>query len=91
MLLAQTGDGLARVGPDALQLLDAPGRSLEDFIVAGRLAEVRGLRIRKEISRKHATIALRYGVPARSSSSASTTGTTRPRRTAPCPPVPAST
>ncbi|MFF3466593.1 fumarylacetoacetate hydrolase family protein [Streptomyces sp. NPDC002619] len=57
MLLAQTGDGLARVGPDGLQLLDAPGRSLEDFIVAGRLAEVRGLRLRKEISREHATIA----------------------------------
>jgi 2-keto-4-pentenoate hydratase/2-oxohepta-3-ene-1,7-dioic acid hydratase in catechol pathway len=57
MLLAQTGHGIARVGLEELQLLDAPGRSLEDFIVEGRLAEVAGLRIRKEISRQHATLA----------------------------------
>ncbi|MEV7344449.1 fumarylacetoacetate hydrolase family protein [Streptomyces sp. NPDC093544] len=57
MLLAQTGDGIARVGPEGLQLLDAPGRSLEDFIVEGRLAEVAGLRVRKEISRRQATFA----------------------------------
>ncbi|MFF2124056.1 fumarylacetoacetate hydrolase family protein [Streptomyces olivochromogenes] len=57
MLLAQTGDGIARVGPDGLQLLDAPGRSLDDFIVEGRLAEVADLRVRKEIDRRHATFA----------------------------------
>ncbi|MFD3581704.1 fumarylacetoacetate hydrolase family protein [Streptomyces sp. NPDC058683] len=57
MLLAQTGDGIARVGPDGLRLLDAPGRSLEDFVVEGRLAEVAGLRPGKEISPEHATFA----------------------------------
>jgi 2-keto-4-pentenoate hydratase/2-oxohepta-3-ene-1,7-dioic acid hydratase in catechol pathway len=57
MLLAQTGDGIARVGPEGLQLLDAPGRSLEDFIVEGRLAEVESLRTAKEIGRQHATFA----------------------------------
>ncbi|MGW3285592.1 fumarylacetoacetate hydrolase family protein [Streptomyces sp. NPDC001002] len=58
MLLAQTGEGIARVGPDdRLQLLDAPGRSLEDFIVEGRLAELAGLRPGKEIGPEHATFA----------------------------------
>ncbi|MFD4552985.1 fumarylacetoacetate hydrolase family protein [Streptomyces sp. NPDC058469] len=57
MLLAQTDHGLARVDPDGLRLLDAPGRSLEDFIVEGRLAEVASLRLGKEISRQHATFA----------------------------------
>ncbi|MEV2231743.1 fumarylacetoacetate hydrolase family protein [Streptomyces phaeochromogenes] len=57
MLLAQTGDGIARVGPDGLRLLDAPGRSLEDFIVEDRLAEVAGLRPGKEISPEQATFA----------------------------------
>jgi 2-keto-4-pentenoate hydratase/2-oxohepta-3-ene-1,7-dioic acid hydratase in catechol pathway len=57
MLLAQTGDGIARVGPEGLQLLDAPGRSLESFIVEGRLAEVAGLRTAKEIGWQHATLA----------------------------------
>jgi 2-keto-4-pentenoate hydratase/2-oxohepta-3-ene-1,7-dioic acid hydratase in catechol pathway len=55
MLLAQTGDGIARVVPDGLQLLGHPGRSLEDFIVEGRLAELEGLRPRKEISWQQAT------------------------------------
>jgi len=58
MLLAQTGEGIARVGPDdRLQLLDAPGRSLEDFIVEGRLAEVAGLRPGKEIGPEQAAFA----------------------------------
>jgi 2-keto-4-pentenoate hydratase/2-oxohepta-3-ene-1,7-dioic acid hydratase in catechol pathway len=58
MLLAQTGEGIARVGPDGrLRLLDALGRSLEDFVVEGRLAEVTGLRPGKEISQEHATFA----------------------------------
>src|SRR5882757_4169102 len=57
MLLAQTGDGIARVGPEGLRLLDAHGRSLEDFVIEGRLAEVAGLRLGKEISREHATFA----------------------------------
>ncbi|MFJ6571143.1 fumarylacetoacetate hydrolase family protein [Streptomyces sp. NPDC091292] len=57
MLLAQTDHGLARVDPDGLRLFDAPGRSLDDFIVEGRLAEVAGLRLGKEISRQHATFA----------------------------------
>ncbi|MFJ2827841.1 fumarylacetoacetate hydrolase family protein [Streptomyces sp. NPDC087263] len=63
MLLAQTGDGIARVGPEGLRLLDAHGRSLEDFIVEGRLAEVAGLRVREEISREHATFAPPVGRP----------------------------
>jgi len=50
MLLAQTGDGIARVGPDGPQLLDSPGgRPLEDFIVGGRLAELAALRPVKDI------------------------------------------
>ncbi|MEU9152317.1 fumarylacetoacetate hydrolase family protein [Streptomyces sp. NPDC048417] len=57
MLLAQTGDGIARVGPDGLRLLDAPGRSLEDFIVEGRLAEVTDLRPVKEIDRERVAFA----------------------------------
>ncbi|MFE5022210.1 fumarylacetoacetate hydrolase family protein [Streptomyces sp. NPDC056656] len=57
MLLAQTGDGLARVGPDGLRLLDTAGRSLADFIVQGRLSEVAGLRPGKEISPEHTTFA----------------------------------
>ncbi|MFJ1604688.1 fumarylacetoacetate hydrolase family protein [Streptomyces sp. NPDC088253] len=57
MLLAQTGEGIARIGPDGLHLLDAPGRSLEDFVVEGRLAEVAGLRLGKEISPEQATLA----------------------------------
>ncbi|MER5787130.1 fumarylacetoacetate hydrolase family protein [Streptomyces sp. NPDC001980] len=57
MLLAQTGDGIARVGPDGLHLLDAPGRSLADFIVEGRLAEVADLRTVKEIDRERAAFA----------------------------------
>ncbi|MER5523406.1 fumarylacetoacetate hydrolase family protein [Streptomyces sp. NPDC002677] len=57
MLLAQTGDGIARVGPDGLRLLDARGRTLEDFIVEGRLAEVAGLRPVKEIDRERVAFA----------------------------------
>jgi 2-keto-4-pentenoate hydratase/2-oxohepta-3-ene-1,7-dioic acid hydratase in catechol pathway len=57
MLLAQTSDGIARAGPDGLLLLDHRGRSLEDYIVGGRLAELAGLRPRKEISWQQATLA----------------------------------
>jgi 2-keto-4-pentenoate hydratase/2-oxohepta-3-ene-1,7-dioic acid hydratase in catechol pathway len=50
MLLAQTGDGIARVGSDGLLLLGGTGdRPLADFIVEGRLAELAGLRPEKEI------------------------------------------
>ncbi|MER7184381.1 fumarylacetoacetate hydrolase family protein [Streptomyces hyaluromycini] len=57
MLLAQTGDGIARVGPDGLHLLDAPGRSLADFVVEGRLAEAADLRPVKEIDPERAAFA----------------------------------
>ncbi|MFE4371723.1 fumarylacetoacetate hydrolase family protein [Streptomyces sp. NPDC056835] len=57
MLLAQTADGIARVGPDALQLLDAPGGKLEDYIVEGRLAEVEALPTLKEIGRQETSLA----------------------------------
>jgi 2-keto-4-pentenoate hydratase/2-oxohepta-3-ene-1,7-dioic acid hydratase in catechol pathway len=57
MLLAQTSDGIARVVPDGLQLLDHPCQRLEDFIIEGRLAELEGLRPRKEISWQQATLA----------------------------------
>ncbi|MEU2621054.1 fumarylacetoacetate hydrolase family protein [Streptomyces sp. NPDC007157] len=57
MLLAQTGDGIARVGPDGLHLLHAPDRSLEDFIVEDRLAEVADLRPVKEIDRERTAFA----------------------------------
>jgi 2-keto-4-pentenoate hydratase/2-oxohepta-3-ene-1,7-dioic acid hydratase in catechol pathway len=55
MLLAQTSEGIARVGPDRLLLLDHPA-PLADFIVEGRLAELRDLRPRKEIGRWQATM-----------------------------------
>jgi 2-keto-4-pentenoate hydratase/2-oxohepta-3-ene-1,7-dioic acid hydratase in catechol pathway len=55
MLLAQTGDGIARVGPDGLRLLQDPDRTLEDYILAGRLAELEHLPTRKEISWQQAT------------------------------------
>ncbi|MEV6424424.1 fumarylacetoacetate hydrolase family protein [Streptomyces sp. NPDC051662] len=57
MLLAQTGDGIARVGPDGLHLLDGPGRPLEDYIVEGRLADLAGLRAREEIGWEQAVLA----------------------------------
>jgi len=57
MLLAQTGDGVARVGPAGLQLLDLPGRALGDYIVEGRLAELANLPTRKEIGWQQATLA----------------------------------
>jgi 2-keto-4-pentenoate hydratase/2-oxohepta-3-ene-1,7-dioic acid hydratase in catechol pathway len=57
MLLAQTGDGIARVGQDGLQLLDQPGRLLEDYIVEGRLTELQGLPIRKEIDWDQSSVA----------------------------------
>jgi 2-keto-4-pentenoate hydratase/2-oxohepta-3-ene-1,7-dioic acid hydratase in catechol pathway len=54
MLLAQTSDGIARVGPDGLLLLDEPRRSLGDYIVEGCLAELASLRPRREISLQQA-------------------------------------
>jgi 2-keto-4-pentenoate hydratase/2-oxohepta-3-ene-1,7-dioic acid hydratase in catechol pathway len=56
MLLAQTSEGVARVEPDGLCLLDHPA-PLEDFIVEGRLAELDKLRPRKEIGWSQATLA----------------------------------
>src|SRR5260370_41910961 len=38
MLLAQTSHGIARVVDGGLDLLTLPGPSLDDYIVAGRLA-----------------------------------------------------
>lgn len=61
MLLAQTGDGIAQVGPDGLLVLEDSGRSLEDFIVEGRLADLEVLPIRKEIGWQQAT----YAAPVR--------------------------
>ena len=57
MLIAQTSDGIARVARDKLELLEDPGRSLDDFIVAGRLAELEGLKIRTTIGWDEATLA----------------------------------
>ncbi|HET6297300.1 MAG TPA: fumarylacetoacetate hydrolase family protein [Kribbella sp.] len=61
MLLAQTGDGIARVAPESLLLLEDSGRSLEDFILTGRLADLEVLPIRKEVGRHQAT----YAAPVR--------------------------
>jgi 2-keto-4-pentenoate hydratase/2-oxohepta-3-ene-1,7-dioic acid hydratase in catechol pathway len=40
MLIAQTSAGIARVADDAFELLDTPGRALDDFIVTGGLHEL---------------------------------------------------
>jgi 2-keto-4-pentenoate hydratase/2-oxohepta-3-ene-1,7-dioic acid hydratase in catechol pathway len=40
VLLAQTSQGIARVVDGGLELLALPGRSLEDYLLAGRLAEL---------------------------------------------------
>ena len=40
MLIAQTSAGIARVADAAFELLDTPGRALDDFIVAGSLDEL---------------------------------------------------
>jgi 2-keto-4-pentenoate hydratase/2-oxohepta-3-ene-1,7-dioic acid hydratase in catechol pathway len=56
MLLAQTTDGVARVGPDVVELLDLP-RPLEDFITEGRLAELAGAKTRKSIDWAQTTLA----------------------------------
>ncbi|MCU1683967.1 MAG: putative fumarylacetoacetate hydrolase family [Amycolatopsis sp.] len=57
MLLAQTSDGIARVVRGELHLLDDAGRTLEDFILGGRLAELGGAKTRKEIAWDQATLA----------------------------------
>ncbi|MFD7088016.1 fumarylacetoacetate hydrolase family protein [Streptomyces sp. NPDC059896] len=57
MLLAQTDEGIARIGPDGPRLLDHSGRQLEDFIVEGRLAELAGLRTRAETGWEQTTFA----------------------------------
>ena len=40
MLIAQTSAGIARVADAAFELLDTPGRALDDFILAGSLDEL---------------------------------------------------
>jgi 2-keto-4-pentenoate hydratase/2-oxohepta-3-ene-1,7-dioic acid hydratase in catechol pathway len=56
MLLAQTTDGIARVVPGGLELLDDP-RPLDHVIIKGRLAELAGLRTRKAIGWDDVTLA----------------------------------
>ncbi|MFC8826032.1 fumarylacetoacetate hydrolase family protein [Streptomyces sp. NPDC057137] len=63
MLLAQTDEGIARIGPDGPRLLDHSGRTLADFVVEGRLAELAALRPGKEINRERATFAPPAGRP----------------------------
>src|SRR5882757_7992543 len=55
MLLAQTDQGIARIGPAGARLLDHP-QSLEDLILGGRLAELADLQPREEISWPQATV-----------------------------------
>jgi 2-keto-4-pentenoate hydratase/2-oxohepta-3-ene-1,7-dioic acid hydratase in catechol pathway len=55
MLLAQTSDGIARVRPDVLELLEHPGR-LEDLVRAGRLSELEAAPVGKEITWQQAVI-----------------------------------
>jgi 2-keto-4-pentenoate hydratase/2-oxohepta-3-ene-1,7-dioic acid hydratase in catechol pathway len=57
MLIAQTSDGIARVARDTLELLDHPGRRLDDFIIEGRLAELADLPTRRTIGWDEATLA----------------------------------
>jgi 2-keto-4-pentenoate hydratase/2-oxohepta-3-ene-1,7-dioic acid hydratase in catechol pathway len=57
MLIAQTTDGIARVWPDTLELLEDPGRALDDFIIEGRLAELDGLKTRRTIGWDETTLA----------------------------------
>jgi 2-keto-4-pentenoate hydratase/2-oxohepta-3-ene-1,7-dioic acid hydratase in catechol pathway len=57
MLIAQTSDGIARVARDTLELLEHPGHLLDDFIVAGRLAELEDLPTRRTIGWDEATLA----------------------------------
>jgi 2-keto-4-pentenoate hydratase/2-oxohepta-3-ene-1,7-dioic acid hydratase in catechol pathway len=57
MLIAQTTDGIARVWPDTLELLEDPGRALDDFIIEGRLAELDGLKTRRAIGWDETTLA----------------------------------
>jgi 2-keto-4-pentenoate hydratase/2-oxohepta-3-ene-1,7-dioic acid hydratase in catechol pathway len=57
MLIAQTTDGIARVWPDTLELLEDPGRALDDFIIEGRLAELNGLKTRRAIGWDETTLA----------------------------------
>jgi 2-keto-4-pentenoate hydratase/2-oxohepta-3-ene-1,7-dioic acid hydratase in catechol pathway len=56
MLLAQTGQGIARIGPDGPRRLDHP-QSLEDLILGGRLAELAALKPGKEIDWHQAAVA----------------------------------
>src|SRR5258708_18891985 len=55
MLIAQTGDGIARVAKDMLELLDH-SRRLDDFIIEGRLAELNGLKTRRTIGWDETTL-----------------------------------
>src|ERR1700757_1319792 len=56
MLIAQTSDGVARVARDKLELLDHPS-PLDDFIIEGRLAELKGLKTRRTIGWGETTLA----------------------------------
>jgi 2-keto-4-pentenoate hydratase/2-oxohepta-3-ene-1,7-dioic acid hydratase in catechol pathway len=55
MLIAQTGDGIARVAKDTLELLDHSS-PLDDFIIEGRLAELDGLKTRRTIGWDETTL-----------------------------------
>jgi 2-keto-4-pentenoate hydratase/2-oxohepta-3-ene-1,7-dioic acid hydratase in catechol pathway len=55
MLIAQTGDGIARVAKDTLELLDHSS-PLDEFIMEGRLAELDGLKTRRTIGWDETTL-----------------------------------
>ena len=57
MLFAQTNQGIARVVNGGLELLAAPGRSLDDYIVAGGLAELAHHKTRGAATWEEVTVA----------------------------------
>jgi 2-keto-4-pentenoate hydratase/2-oxohepta-3-ene-1,7-dioic acid hydratase in catechol pathway len=56
MLIAQTSAGIARVVDGSLNLLEAPGRVLDDFIVTSRLDELAQLRTARTIDPDEVTL-----------------------------------
>jgi 2-keto-4-pentenoate hydratase/2-oxohepta-3-ene-1,7-dioic acid hydratase in catechol pathway len=56
MLIAQTSAGIARVVDGSLNLLEAPGRALDDFIVTSRLDELAQLRTARTIDPDEVTL-----------------------------------
>jgi 2-keto-4-pentenoate hydratase/2-oxohepta-3-ene-1,7-dioic acid hydratase in catechol pathway len=56
MLIAQTSAGIARVVGDSFDLLEAPGRALDDFIVTGRLDELAQVRTTRTIDPDEVTL-----------------------------------